>query len=244
MMPPGATASLLSAILPQPPGVWRIGGDLPFAMLPGGAPPTPSSWRYCPCTPGSYGFPPLVMGVTVFPDGTGEPRAVLLAALTVAAYVLLHGVWRQTSVLIDMAAGTAVGATTGLWAFAPAAGSGFGTWRFGLVAALPLPGFGRTTPTEITGQTVLDSETPGRTPAPERDAPRVARADAVVSLTGGPQPLRHRRRRSAPDRPRPAECRASRYALLPRRSRRGRARSRATAERVVRLGRGRGSAAC
>ncbi|MFD9031018.1 solute carrier family 23 protein, partial [Streptomyces sp. NPDC059567] len=62
------------------------------------------------------------------PDGTGEPPTVLLAALTVAAtvaaYVLLRGVWRQTSVLIGMAAGTVVAVTTGLGAFTPAGGPG------------------------------------------------------------------------------------------------------------------------
>ncbi|MFF7778376.1 solute carrier family 23 protein [Streptomyces tanashiensis] len=131
------------------------------------------------------------------PDGTGEPRAVLLAALTVAAtvaaYVLLRGVWRQTSVLLGMAAGTLVAVGTGLGSFTPAAGDGFalpvflpfGTPRFDLVAALPLLVFSLTTLAEITGQTVLNSETVGRTPAPERDVPRVARADALVSLAGG-----------------------------------------------------------
>ncbi|MEU2549152.1 solute carrier family 23 protein [Streptomyces roseolus] len=129
--------------------------------------------------------------------GPDARRAVLLAALTVAAtvaaYVLLRGVWRQTSVLIGMTAGTAVAVTTGLGAFAPAAGGGFalpallpfGTPRFDLVAALPLLLFSLTTLAEITGQTVLNSETVGRAPTPERDVPRVARADALVSLAGG-----------------------------------------------------------
>ncbi|MFF8604216.1 uracil-xanthine permease family protein [Streptomyces sp. NPDC015232] len=158
-------------------------------------------------------FPPLVMGVTVLligvamirvaarlvtgPDGTGEPRAVLLAALTVAAtcgaYVVLRGVWRQTAVLIGMAAGTGLAALTGLGGFAPAAGGGFalpallpyGSPRFDLLAALPLLVFALTTLAEITGQTVLNSETAGRAPDPGRDVPRVARADALVSLAGG-----------------------------------------------------------
>ncbi|MGW1592825.1 uracil-xanthine permease family protein [Streptomyces sp. NPDC002343] len=243
-MPPGATASLLSAVLLlcgagallQSLGVWRIGGRLPFVMLPGGAATALflqiAQEHGAPTATGSVLlaaalllavlplytrvvrlFPPLVMGVTVLligiamirvaarlvtgPDGRGEPRAVLLAALTVAAtvtaYVLLRGVWRQTSVLIGMAAGTVVAVTTGLGAFAPAAGKGlalpaflpFGTPRFDLVAALPLLVFSLTTLAEITGQTVLNSETVGRTPAPERDVPRVARADALVSLAGG-----------------------------------------------------------
>ncbi|MEU5079894.1 MULTISPECIES: uracil-xanthine permease family protein [Streptomyces] len=243
-MPSAATASLLSAVLLlcgagallQSLGVWRIGGRLPFVMLPGGAATALflqiAQEHGAPTATGSVLlaaslllavlplytrvvrlFPPLVMGVTVLligiamirvaarlvtgPDGRGEPRAVLLAALTVAAtvaaYVLLRGVWRQTSVLIGMAAGTVVAVTTGLGAFAPAAGTGFalpaflpfGAPRFDLVAALPLLVFSLTTLAEITGQTVLNSETVGRTPAPERDVPRVARADALVSLAGG-----------------------------------------------------------
>ncbi|MFE5830050.1 uracil-xanthine permease family protein [Streptomyces sp. NPDC056508] len=158
-------------------------------------------------------FPPLVMGVTVLligiamirvaarlvtgPDGEGEPRAVLLAGLTVAAtvgaYVLLRGVWRQTAILTGMAAGVLLAVVTGLGAFAPAPGSGFslpallpyGTPRFDVLAALPLLVFSLTTLAEITGQTVLNSETVGRTPDPGRDVPRVARADALVSLVGG-----------------------------------------------------------
>ncbi|WP_426367739.1 uracil-xanthine permease family protein [Streptomyces sp. E-08] len=243
-MSPGATASLLSTVLLfcgagallQSLGVWRIGGRLPFVMLPGGAATAlflQIAQEHGPATATGavllaaalllavlplYArvvrlFPPLVMGVTVLligiamirvaarlvtgPDGTGEPRAVLLAALTVAAtlaaYVFLRGVWRQTSVLLGMAAGTLVAVGTGLGSFSPAAGSGFalpvflpfGAPRFDLVAALPLLVFSLTTLAEITGQTVLNSETVGRTPAPERDVPRVARADALVSLAGG-----------------------------------------------------------
>ncbi|MFJ5876945.1 uracil-xanthine permease family protein [Streptomyces sp. NPDC093088] len=158
-------------------------------------------------------FPPLVMGVTVLligiamirvaarlvtgPDGEGEPRAVLLAGLTVAAtvgaYVLLRGVWRQTAILTGMAAGVLLAVVTGLGTFAPAPGSGFslpallpyGTPVFDVLAALPLLVFSLTTLAEITGQTVLNSETVGRTPDPGRDVPRVARADALVSLVGG-----------------------------------------------------------
>ncbi|MFC8510481.1 uracil-xanthine permease family protein [Streptomyces sp. NPDC057411] len=241
---PGAAASLLSAVLLlcgagallQSLGVWRIGGRLPFVMLPGGAATALflqiAQDHGAPTAAGSvlaagallmavlplYGrvvrlFPPLVMGVTVLligiamirvaarlvtgPDGTGEPRAVLLAALTVAAtvaaYVFLRGVWRQTAVLTGMATGTLVAVVTGLGTFAPAAGHGFalpallpyGTPRFDLIAALPLLLFSLTTLAEITGQTVLNSETVGRTPDPGRDVPRVARADALVSLAGG-----------------------------------------------------------
>lgn len=157
-------------------------------------------------------FPPLVMGVTVLligismvkvaaqlitgPGGTAAPRAVLLAAVTVAATILAHlvlrGAWRRTAVLIGMAVGTLVAVATGLGAFTPAAGSGFalpdlfpyGAPQFDPLAALPLLVFSLTTLAEITGQTVLNSETAGRAPDPGRDVPRVARADALVSLVG------------------------------------------------------------
>ncbi|MGH4033000.1 uracil-xanthine permease family protein [Actinomycetota bacterium Odt1-20B] len=158
-------------------------------------------------------FPPLVMGVTVLligvsmirvaaqlitgPDGSAAPSAVALAGLTVAvtvlAYQLLRGVWRQSSVLVGLAAGTAIAAVTGLGEFSPAAGSGYalphllpyGAPQFDLLAALPLLLFSLTTLAEITGQTVLNSETVGRAPEPGRDVPRVARADALTSVVGG-----------------------------------------------------------
>ncbi|MEU8890902.1 solute carrier family 23 protein [Streptomyces sp. NPDC048442] len=158
-------------------------------------------------------FPPLVMGVTVLligiamvrvaaqlitgPTGEALPRSVVLAGLTVAvtlaAYLLLRGVWRQSAVLIGMTAGTVLAVTTGLGTFGPAAGSGFalprlfpyGTPQFDVVAALPLLIFSLTTLAEITGQTVLNSETSGREAAPGRDVPRVARADALMSLLAG-----------------------------------------------------------
>ncbi|WP_330328546.1 purine/pyrimidine permease [Streptomyces sp. NBC_00536] len=158
-------------------------------------------------------FPPLVMGVTVLligiamvrvaaqliagPAGTPAPRAVVLAGLTVAvtlaAYLLLRGVWRQSAVLIGMVAATVIAAVTGLGTFSPAGGGGFavphlfpyGTPRFDLVAALPLLLFSLTTLAEITGQTVLNSETVGRPADPGRDVPKVARADALTSLFAG-----------------------------------------------------------
>ncbi|MET9700873.1 solute carrier family 23 protein [Streptomyces sp. NPDC006529] len=158
-------------------------------------------------------FPPLVMGVTVLligismvrvaaqliagPGGHPAPRTVVLAgltvALTVAAYLLLRGVWRQSAVLIGMAAATVIAVTTGLGTFSPAGGGGYalpqlfpyGTPRFDLAAALPLLLFSLTTLAEITGQTVLNSETVGRPADPGRDVPRVARADALTSLFAG-----------------------------------------------------------
>ncbi|MER5733461.1 solute carrier family 23 protein [Streptomyces sp. NPDC002138] len=158
-------------------------------------------------------FPPLVMGVTVLligiamirvaaqliggPTGNPAPRAVVLAGLTVAvtlaAYLLLRGVWRQSAVLIGMAAGTVLAVTTGLGTYSPVTGSGFsvphlfpyGAPRFDLVAALPLLVFSLTTLAEITGQTVLNSETVGRAADTGRDVPKVARADALTSLFAG-----------------------------------------------------------
>ncbi|MER7172430.1 uracil-xanthine permease family protein [Streptomyces mesophilus] len=158
-------------------------------------------------------FPPLVMGVTVLLIGIAMVRvaaqlvtgqeghpgrsAVVLAAITIgatfAAFVLLRGVWRQTAVLLGMVTGTLVAAATGLGEFTPAEGAGwalpspfpYGTPQFDLLAALPLLIFSLTTLAEITGQTVLNSETVGRDPRPAQDVPRVARADAAVSLLGG-----------------------------------------------------------
>lgn len=158
-------------------------------------------------------FPPLVMGVTVLligiamvrvaaqlitgPTGDADRASVALAGITVAvtltAYLSLRGVWRQSAVLIGMAAGTAIAVVSGLGAFSPAPGSGFslpqlfpyGAPRFDLVAALPLLVFSLSTLAEITGQTVLNSETSGREAAPGRDVPKVARADALMSLFAG-----------------------------------------------------------
>ncbi|MFF3034190.1 uracil-xanthine permease family protein [Streptomyces rubiginosohelvolus] len=158
-------------------------------------------------------FPPLVMGVTVLligiamvrvaaqlitgPSGETARGSVVLAgatvAATLAAYLFLRGVWRQSAVLIGMVAGTAIAVVSGLGTFSPAPGSGFslpapfpyGAPRFDVLAALPLLVFSLSTLAEITGQTVLNSETSGRKPVPGRDVPRVARADALMSLFAG-----------------------------------------------------------
>ncbi|WP_097948835.1 uracil-xanthine permease family protein [Streptomyces sp. ms115] len=158
-------------------------------------------------------FPPLVMGVTVLligiamvrvaaqlitgPTGQTARGSVVLAgatvAVTLAAYLFLRGVWRQSAVLVGMVAGTAIAVVSGLGTFSPAPGSGFslpelfpyGTPRFDVLAALPLLVFSLSTLAEITGQTVLNSETSGRNPDPGRDVPRVARADALMSLFAG-----------------------------------------------------------
>ncbi|MFD0421334.1 uracil-xanthine permease family protein [Streptomyces parvus] len=158
-------------------------------------------------------FPPLVMGVTVLligiamvrvaaqlitgPTGETARGSVVLAgatvAVTLAAYLFLRGVWRQSAVLIGMVAGTAIAVVSGLGTFSPAPGSGFslpalfpyGAPRFDVLAALPLLVFSLSTLAEITGQTVLNSETSGRKPDPGRDVPRVARADALMSLFAG-----------------------------------------------------------
>lgn len=164
-------------------------------------------------------FPPLVMGVTVLLIGIGmikiaaqlitgpaggpgyaAPAATVSAAVTIGCtlllLLLLRGVWRQTAVLLGMAAGTVIAVTTGLGEFTPAGGDGgggtalphflpYGAPHFDLPAALPLLVFSLTTLAEITGQTVLNSETVGRPSDPGRDVPRVARTDALVSLIGG-----------------------------------------------------------
>ncbi|MER6298915.1 solute carrier family 23 protein [Kitasatospora sp. NPDC001539] len=154
-------------------------------------------------------FPPLVMGVTVLlvgvsmvrvttlllagPGGSAAPGALAAAGLTVAAtlvaHLLLRGAWRQCAVLIGLAGGALLTVATGLGTLTPAAGAGvslphllpYGAPRPDLVAALPLLLFSLTSLAEATGQTVLNSEVPD----PGRDVPRVARADALVSLFSG-----------------------------------------------------------
>ncbi|MCQ4082668.1 purine/pyrimidine permease [Streptomyces sp. RB6PN25] len=160
-------------------------------------------------------FPPLVLGTTVLLigvsmirvaaqliTGTGAqavrpaPSAVVLAGVTVAStvlcFLLLRGAWRQSAVLIGMAAGAVIAVTTGLGSFASSGGHGsalpsplpFGAPRFDLLAALPLLVFALSSLAEATGQTVLNSEAVGRVPDAARDVPRVVRADALVSLVG------------------------------------------------------------
>ncbi|GAA1942271.1 solute carrier family 23 protein [Kitasatospora viridis] len=154
-------------------------------------------------------FPPLVMGVTVLlvgismvrvttqllagPSGSAAPKALatagLTVAVTIAAHLLLRGAWRQSAVLVGLAGGTVLAVATGLGRLAPATGTGvslphllpYGTPQFDLPAALPLLLFSLASLAEATGQTVLNSEPPD----PARDVPRVARADALVSLLGG-----------------------------------------------------------
>ncbi|MGW7101812.1 solute carrier family 23 protein [Streptomyces sp. NPDC054883] len=130
--------------------------------------------------------------------GYAAPSAVALAAATIGATVLLllvlRGVWRQTAVLLGMGAGALIALATGLGAFTPAGGSlgtpalprllPYGAPHFDVLAALPLLVFSLTTLAEVTGQTVLNSQTVGRESDPGRDVPRVARADALVSVFG------------------------------------------------------------
>ncbi|WP_371791364.1 purine/pyrimidine permease [Streptomyces sp. NBC_01471] len=130
--------------------------------------------------------------------GYAAPSGVVLAAATIGCtlllLLLLRGVWRQTAVLFGMAAGTVIAVTTGLGHFTPPGGGGglalprllpYGAPHFDVPAALPLLVFSLTTLAEITGQTVLNSETVGRASDPGRDVPRVAGTDALVSLFGG-----------------------------------------------------------
>ncbi|SOB88976.1 solute carrier family 23 protein [Streptomyces sp. 1331.2] len=153
-------------------------------------------------------FPPVVTGVTVLlvgismvrvstqllsgPGGRAAPGALAAAGLTVAvtlvAHLLLRGAWRQSAVLIGLAGGALLTVATGLGALAPATGAEvllphllpYGTPRLDLLAALPLLLFSLTSLAEATGQTVLNSDVPD----PGRDVPRVARADALISLLG------------------------------------------------------------
>ncbi|WP_407285908.1 uracil-xanthine permease family protein [Streptomyces sp. BP-8] len=150
-------------------------------------------------------FPPLVMGATVLVIGVnmidvaapmalgGRRLALLTLAATALGFLLLRGVWRQLSVLLGIAVGTAAAALTG--AAVPAVPGTdvlalprllpYGAPHFDLLAALPLMVFALASLAEATGQTVLNSEAVGRTPDPARDVPRTARADALTSLGAG-----------------------------------------------------------
>ncbi|MFE6691846.1 uracil-xanthine permease family protein [Streptomyces sp. NPDC057743] len=150
-------------------------------------------------------FPPLVMGTTVLVIGVtmvsaaapmaaagGGPALVTVAA-TALGFLLLRGVWRQLSVLLGMAVGTAAAALAGTPLRAVPGDAllalprllPYGTPHFDLLAALPLLVFALASLAEATGQTVLTSEAVGRTPQPARDVPRTVRADAVASLAAG-----------------------------------------------------------
>ncbi|KUL49040.1 permease [Streptomyces sp. NRRL F-4489] len=150
-------------------------------------------------------FPPLVMGATVLVIGVnmiavaapmaaaGTGPALATIAATALGLVLLRGVWRQLSVLLGMAVGTAAAALLGT-PFRAVPGDAvlalphllpYGAPHFDLVASLPLLVFALASLAEATGQTVLNSEAVGRTPDPARDVPRTARADAVASLAAG-----------------------------------------------------------
>ncbi|WP_274916737.1 uracil-xanthine permease family protein [Streptomyces sp. WZ-12] len=150
-------------------------------------------------------FPPLVMGATVLVIGVtmvavaapmatagGGPALVTVAA-TALGFLLLRGVWRQLSVLLGMAVGTAATALSGA-PFRAVPGDAvlalprllpYGVPHFDLLAALPLLVFALASLAEATGQTVLNSRAVGRDPRPARDVPRTARADAAASLLAG-----------------------------------------------------------
>ncbi|MHB6906361.1 uracil-xanthine permease family protein [Streptomyces sp. DB-54] len=150
-------------------------------------------------------FPPLVMGTTVLVIGVnmvsaaapmaaaGGGSALVTVAATALGFLLLRGVWRQLSVLLGMAVGTAAAALSGA-PFRAVPGDAvlalprllpYGIPHFDLLAALPLLVFALASLAEATGQTVLNSEAVGRIPEPSRDVPRTARADAVASLAAG-----------------------------------------------------------
>ncbi|WP_369212831.1 uracil-xanthine permease family protein [Streptomyces flavofungini] len=149
-------------------------------------------------------FPPLVMGTAVVLIGLNMIRVTApmvasgpglgWATLGVIAlfFLLLRGVWRQMAVLFGLVGGTllALPLGTGLHiaggdAFALPDVFPYGAPRFDLLAALPLLVFALASLAEATGQTVLNSEAVGRTPDAGRDVPRIARADAVISLGAG-----------------------------------------------------------
>ncbi|TGB09319.1 solute carrier family 23 protein [Streptomyces sp. MZ04] len=149
-------------------------------------------------------FPPLVMGTTVVLIGINMikvtapmvasdpgPGFATLAVIAVL-FLVLRGVWRQMAVLFGLAGGTVVALLLGTdihlasgAAFALPDLFPYGAPQFDLLAAVPLLVFALASLAEATGQTVLNSEAVGRTPDAGRDVPRIARADALVSLGAG-----------------------------------------------------------
>ncbi|MGW0906382.1 uracil-xanthine permease family protein [Streptomyces sp. NPDC002853] len=149
-------------------------------------------------------FPPLVMGTTVVLIGINMIKVTApmvasgpgpgFATLGVIAllFLVLRGVWRQMAVLLGLVGGTAIALLLGTdihlasgAAFALPDPFPYGAPHFDLLAAIPLLVFALASLAEATGQTVLNSEAVGRTPDAGRDVPRIARADALVSLGAG-----------------------------------------------------------
>ncbi|MGW2344091.1 uracil-xanthine permease family protein [Streptomyces sp. NPDC001661] len=149
-------------------------------------------------------FPPLVMGTTVVLIGINMIKVTApmvasgpglgFATLGVIAvfFLVLRGVWRQMAVLLGLVGGTVIAALMGTdievahgGTFALPDPFPYGAPHFDLLAAIPLLVFALASLAEATGQTVLNSEAVGRTPDAGRDVPRIARADALVSLFSG-----------------------------------------------------------
>ncbi|MEU6393664.1 solute carrier family 23 protein [Streptomyces sp. NPDC046939] len=149
-------------------------------------------------------FPPLVMGTTVVLIGINMIKVTApmvasgpglgFATLGVIAvfFLVLRGVWRQMAVLLGLVGGTLIAVLTGTELRVAHGGTfalpdlfPYGAPHFDLLAAVPLLVFALASLAEATGQTVLNSEAVGRAPDPGRDVPRIARADALVSLGSG-----------------------------------------------------------
>ncbi|MFJ4716988.1 uracil-xanthine permease family protein [Streptomyces sp. NPDC088785] len=149
-------------------------------------------------------FPPLVMGTTVVLIGinmikvtapmvaSGPGLGFATLGVTGLLLLVLRGVWRQSAVLLGLAGGTLLAVLTGTGlhvahggAFALPEPFPYGTPHLDPLAAVPLLVFALASLAEATGQTVLNSEAVGRAPDPGRDVPRIARADALVSLGSG-----------------------------------------------------------
>jgi len=129
--------------------------------------------------------------------GFGDPANILLALATVGFTVLfarlLHGTFRQLSVLLGLVAGTLLAAALGRMSLAgvdagpivslPAIFP-FGLPRFDLVASIPLVIFSAISMSEATGQTVAIAEVVGREIDLPRDVPATIRGDAIASFFG------------------------------------------------------------
>jgi xanthine/uracil permease len=140
-------------------------------------------------------------GIIVGKPGTpsfGDPASLGLAGATILFTILfaryLKGVWGQVSVLLGLAAGTALAAALGLAHFDGVAQGPllslptllpFGMPTFDLVAAVPLLVFSVISMVEATGQTIAVAEAVDKPIDPRIDVPKTIRGDALMSLVGG-----------------------------------------------------------
>jgi xanthine/uracil permease len=128
----------------------------------------------------------------------GDPANLGLAGATILFTILfaryLKGAWGQVSVLLGLAAGTALAAVLGLARFDAVMHGAlfsvptllpFGMPTFDLVAAIPLLVFSVISMVEATGQTIAVAEAVDKPIDARADVPKTIRGDALMSFVGG-----------------------------------------------------------